>query len=819
MSKEPSWLLRTQLRSLVSALSPVVLGEQYADSVFKELLNHIEQGVNTKKHYHLNEAVAEIRAQFPQSVLPQTERIIEDLLRLKDPNTVARYLVLVATLMESHPTNMEHDKRSFYGDHRSVSNYVPTVDSFEHTNIDRFSDRRSIYSGAMNEPRDLIMEDMLIPYFEGQVPEKDILRCISYTMVGTTSDLLPLQDGEVTLPANITNGLSGLLHLTLESGLIYQKLENIVEKSNMGGSSQVQIALLSFISSEVSEYVQFVNDLSTRQNFTLKSIYADVYDTLVKLRFLLFVYMNTLPMPSYEKLSFIHSFDNHGDPSIQTCARAMLDYTMEPFLNSLSKWVVKGELNARSDHFFISQTQQNELALKNDIGVQFHADRVPSFICLELSRQIYTIGSTIVFLKLYCREVQWLNDFSQKIDLLLQQMKSGKTNFVNESKFHTLITNTYDEILNYLTHTLHTKFHFMKIINALCDYLLMARGDFIQHIIDNGSELLQEPSSSLTGHQLTRLLHESVLQTTSRYDLKQSDKNIVLNNLDARLLAIGHGNVGWDVFTLDYRIETPLNFLLNDQANQHKKEYLRVFNYLWKIKRLRNSFGEQWKQSNSVKVRDRKLTRIRLIHNFMLGFILSIESFIFNEIIDKSFGELKDNFLQSNDGSQRLTITRIESNLKVPTTILKPSTDYLKGINEVFVRFDKLEHGFRELAIKDIQKIHSDFLHSITQHKLMDGTKSTSRGKISNKFYINQSNNLINIAFRFVLSEMELNKLIAQESSAFEIDGEGDRRRYIIYNNLLMLFNEFNSDLKTFVGDLSNDDDVQLRYLGASLNR
>jgi gamma-tubulin complex component 3 len=808
--------MKIYLHRLVKTLVPADLGEEYVDTVFQELLHHIEQGSNHRSNYDIRGLLSDMKPEISSSTFPQVEKVIEQLLRLKGPNTVAQYLVLISGLMESRPVNRdsESDRRSFVDDTRSLSNYGHTVDSFENTNIERFSDRRSVYSTTLNEPRSLTMEDMLIPYLEGQVPEREILSYLSYTMMGTTSDLLPLNDGMVALPNNMSNGLSGLLHLTLESGLIYQILSKLTDKLKSKNVSQVHVALASFISDQLSEYVQLVNDLSTKQNFTLKSIYADVSDSLVKLRFLYFVFKRSSLLPSYDVLSFVYTYHEHGDFVIQTCARGMLDYLLEPFLNSLSEWVVNGQLG-NSSGFFLSHTKSISLTLDNFMDIKFYPERVPSFIDSELSKKIYTIGITNVFLKFQCKETRWSNDFAQKTGFFLQNIRSNSNSFIKESRFHTFIANTYDEILNYLTFTLHNKFHLMKTMHALCDYLLMSRGDFIQCLLEKASDLLNEPSSSLTGHQLTRLLQESVLHTTSRYDLNQSDDNLILNNLDARLLDIGHGNIGWDVFTLDYRVDPPLNYLLNDQSNQYKKEYLRVFNHLWKIKRLRQLFGDEWKNAKKIRIRERRFTRIRLIHNFIQGFVQSIEGFTFYEIVDKSRTKLSAMFEQSNGKNvHQVTSTK----LKISPKVLKPSLDFLKRINGIDKSFSKLDNEFLELPISEIQSIHSEFLLSITKHKLMDGSSSESRGKVSNKFYINQINSLINIAFRFVVSEREITQIMTEGNSSYRNDND-QARMDVICDNLLMLFNEFNENLKTLVADLNNDGDLQLRYLGVSLNQ
>lgn len=802
-------LLHSYLKRLVLF---IVSSEEDAEYLLREVLQRIQHGAESQRTYQLSEVLPAVRRLVPQHSFAQVESIIEQLVRIEDANVVARYLVVLSTILRDYAgkrESAEKDYKSVIDDRASHYGHL-TVDSFENANFDRMSDRRSVYSALYNEPRTLTMEDTLIPYLEDQVPEQDILRSLPYSLLGTTSDLFPLKDGAILLPRNISNGLSGVLHVILEAGLVYQKLCQVIDSSKGYESSQVHVALLSFVSDQISGYVQLVNEISIRQHFTLKSIYSDLLDTVVRLRFLLFILKTTEGKPPYEMLSIIHSYHDHGDPEIQSCARRMLGYTLEPFLKSLSEWIIRGELNEKNNGFFVNRQPQNQQSLS--LGVYYQADSVPSFLDVALSGKIYSIGLMIVFLKYHCRQMKWISEFSERTGTLFNQLRlNASANFIKGAKFHAFIDNTYASLLNFMTFIIHDKFSLMATLTALRDYLLMGRGDFIQAIIDNGRELLSEPSNSLTGHQLTRLLHESASNTTSRYELSN------LGDLDARLLAIGHGNVGWDVFTLDYRVESPLNILINDSSNQFKKDYLRVFNHLWKIQRLCDSYTQLWLQWKNVQTAEKRITRIRLIHNFILGVFESIQSFIYYEIIENAYADLQKKFRRSDEMVQ-FDISTVSSKLKVSSVVLKPSLDYLKQINLSDDATNTFETIFQEIPIQDIQKFHSQFLHSITKHKLMDISKDSNRGTISNKFLINQFNSLVQIAFKFSLAETELIKLLSLEDTEWNSQREDDQRKEAIFKNLLMLFNEFNGDLKTFVADLSNDQDIQLRHLGLVLN-
>jgi hypothetical protein len=55
------------------------------------------------------------------------------------------------------------------------------------------------------------------------------------------------------------------------------------------------------------------------------------------------------------------------------------------------------------------------------------------------------------------------------------------------------------------------------------------------------------------------------------------------------------GDRGWDVFSLDYIVEdSPISAVLTEKAIQ---SYLRVFNFLWRLKRVEYMLNECWKRS------------------------------------------------------------------------------------------------------------------------------------------------------------------------------------------------------------------------------
>jgi gamma-tubulin complex component 3 len=97
---------------------------------------------------------------------------------------------------------------------------------------------------------------------------------------------------------------------------------------------------------------------------------------------------------------------------------------------------------------------------------------------------------------------------------------------------------------------------------------------------------LSKPANSLYRHNLT-----ATLETAIRSSNAQKDPPDVLRRLDARMLEYSQGEIGWDVFTLEYKVDAPLDTVLDPDS---MIKYLKLFNHLWKMKRIENTMTKGW---------------------------------------------------------------------------------------------------------------------------------------------------------------------------------------------------------------------------------
>lgn len=102
---------------------------------------------------------------------------------------------------------------------------------------------------------------------------------------------------------------------------------------------------------------------------------------------------------------------------------------------------------------------------------------------------------------------------------------------------------------------------------------------------------LSQPANTLFRHNLTGTLETAIRSSNAQYD----DPDI-LRRLDVRLLEISPGDSGWDVFSLDYHVDSPVNTILTPVAMH---QYLKMFNFLWRLKRVEHALSSAWRRQTT----------------------------------------------------------------------------------------------------------------------------------------------------------------------------------------------------------------------------
>ena len=57
------------------------------------------------------------------------------------------------------------------------------------------------------------------------------------------------------------------------------------------------------------------------------------------------------------------------------------------------------------------------------------------------------------------------------------------------------------------------------------------------------------------------------------------------------MLEYSHGEIGWDVFTLEYRIDPPIDTIITPESMIN---YMKIFSHIWKMRRVESSLAKGW---------------------------------------------------------------------------------------------------------------------------------------------------------------------------------------------------------------------------------
>lgn len=320
-----------------------------------------------------------------------------------------------------------------------------------------------------------------------------------------------------------------------------------------------------------------------------------------------------------------YSFCNH--------LKRVLYSTSQPFFTKIRDWVIYGELNTNNEDFFVKVVKN--INNPDDIWSEkyvFNYCNIPNFFDKDFYYKIFNIGKIIHFIKNYCRLPHFsLNDetinnklfyYVDQEDVCLskenikEQVKNDNLSksfnnndlIKNNEKFKrnlilifskeplNVLTDIsqlkkeidiiYIEINKFLVDIFYNKFDLFEHLKTINNYLLLGQGDMIQYLMDLIASELNKPSSQIQKYNLRNSLDTAISASNAQFQKYRY-------NIDVKLIESSYGDLGWDIFTLEYNVEMPLNIIFN---KINFKEYQRLFNFFWELKRLEFNNHDIWKK-------------------------------------------------------------------------------------------------------------------------------------------------------------------------------------------------------------------------------
>jgi gamma-tubulin complex component 3 len=517
-----------------------------------------------------------------------------------------------------------------------------TIPRGRHANVDGDQD---------TEPRDHAFDPSEIA----------LLRDLPFNLQGLSSAHLNfVNSSTLKLPTTLPIPIVSLLHSLAEPCLLYRGLSEFTKTSNGGLVGQ---SLRAAIGVELRSYLSLVATLEGEirrgltaiekdetsfdirsAGVTLKRCVIWTRDATMGLRLMSLMVEESKQKKGGQLISLIHGFSSsHGDPFVGTFAERLLSHVTRPFYDMLRRWIYDGELIDPYHEFFVSEPDPStrsevdprrvETSVWEDKYSLDHS-MTPSIISPDFAKKIFLIGKSLNFLRHNCGDSDWVIEHSKSST---KELHYGDTATLEAS-----IDKAYKTTMARLTHLMSYKYHLFTHLTAIKKYLLLSQGDFIALLMESLAAHLDRPAYSQYRHTLTSQLEHAIRHSNAQYDDPE-----VLRRLDARMVELGSGEIGWDSFTLEYKISPPCDVVITQWASM---QYLKVFNLLWRIKRVEFSLSTTWRRcmtgSRGVlsSVEDclgGDWKRARCVVAEMVHFVNQLQYYILFEVIEASWDQLQ----------------------------------------------------------------------------------------------------------------------------------------------------------------------------------
>ncbi|KAL9054851.1 MAG: hypothetical protein Q9162_003883 [Coniocarpon cinnabarinum] len=519
------------------------------------------------------------------------------------------------------------------------------------------------------------------------IPESALLRDLPFTLQGISStNLLFPSPNVLKLPQNLPPPIISLLHSLAEPSLLYKSLTTFAESAAEGLIDQ---ALRSAIGIELRSYLSLVASLegqvrraltqleesSSRTNLgkagvTLKRCVIWTREATLGLRLMSVIVEESRTQRGGQLISLIHNFaSSHGDPFVGAFAERILGQITGPFYAMLRSWIYEGDLSDPYREFFVAEQDPSRANAEDNqprgAATSVWSDKytlnyemIPSVVDEAFAQRVFLIGKSLNFIRTACGDPGWVSTYSKT--------HSHPLSYSDTAALSSSIDSAYSDTMSRLIHLMNTKFHLRTHLTALKNYLLLAQGDFVSLLMESLATNLDRPANSQYRHTLTAQLEHAIRGSNAQFDNPD-----VLRRLDARMLELSMGDIGWDVFTLEYKVDAPVDVIVTPHANI---QYLKIFNFLWRVKRVDFALATTWRRSvtgarsvlkaaKSVTPQDWKQARCAIAE--MSHFVRQLTYYILFEVIESAWTTL---------------MSHIESPSSTLDDLIKAHTEYLKSI-------------------------------------------------------------------------------------------------------------------------------------------
>ncbi|WOL06631.1 hypothetical protein Cni_G15365 [Canna indica] len=526
-------------------------------------------------------------------------------------------------------------------------------------------DPENIREIALREYADLVMD-------ETEVSESALVRDILFVCQGIdgryvrfdiTSDCYGLPES-LKLPRSTRTMVRKLCEL----GWLFRKVRGYITESMSSFPAEevgtIGQAFCSALQDELSDYYKLLAVLESHSSnpiptpgsisgvqgnyLSLRRLAVWLAEPMVRMRLMAVLVDGCRALRGGAMAGAIHGRAHHGDPLVQEFMGRLLRRVCSPLFEMVRSWVLEGELEDMFAEFFIQSQSVKAESLWRE-GYQIQSAMLPSFISPALAQRILRTGKSINFLRVCCEDSGWAAAAAEAAAHVGTTTRRGGIVYGETDALEALVVEAAKRIDRHLMDVIHKRYRFKDHCLAIKRYLLLGQGDFVQYLMDIVGPELSEPANTISSFQLAGLLETAIRASNAQYD-----DHDILDRLKVKMMEHNDGDRGWDVFSLEYDARVPLDTVFTASI---MKKYLRIFNFLWKLKRVEHALIGVWKmmkpnsiisciftkEGASVKTQFVSvLRRCQVLWNEMNHFVTNFQYYIMFEVLEVSWARFSE---------------------------------------------------------------------------------------------------------------------------------------------------------------------------------
>ncbi|OCT92539.1 hypothetical protein XELAEV_18015595mg [Xenopus laevis] len=559
-----------------------------------------------------------------------------------------------------------------------------------------------------------------------EITETSLVRDLLYVFQGIDGKFVKMCNSEncykVDGKVAVSKSLKDITSKLSELGWLHNKIKKYTDQRSLDRAfGLVGQSFCAALHQELKEYYRLLSvlhsqlqveddqgvNLGVESSLTLRRLLVWTFDPKIRLKTLAALVDHCQGRKGGELASAVHAYTKTGDPYMRSLVQHILGLVAYPILNFLYRWIYDGELEDTYHEFFVA----SDPVVKTDRlwhdKYSLRKSMIPSFMTMDQSRKVLLIGKSINFLHQVCHD-QTPASKAMAVGKSAESPKDAAELFTDlENAFQTKIDAAYFDTSRYLLDVLNKNYNLLEHMQAMRRYLLLGQGDFIRHLMDLLKPELVRPATTLYQHNLTGILETAVRATNAQFDNPE-----ILKRLDVRLLEVSPGDTGWDVFSLDYHVDGPIATVFTRECMSH---YLRVFNFLWRAKRMEYILTDIWKGHmcnakllKGIPELSGVLHQCHILASEMVHFIHQMQYYITFEVLECSWDELWNKVLKAQDLDHIIAAHDVFLDTIISRCLLDSESrallNQLRAVFDQIIEFQNAQDALYRAALEELQQ-------------------------------------------------------------------------------------------------------------------